>query len=202
MKIIPLKRSDGICCSNPYLILGDGNRPDDVNTLIDPGNDAFLLDEILSTGFGKLSVAQVILTHNHSEQTGVLPLLKERFNARVLASGRGPHVDACLEDGQTLRAGDDLLEVIRIPGQSSDSICLYAPSPGALFSGDTQLRVERTGATYLSGYVEALFTIASRDIATIYPGHDEPIRSDCQELIVRTLRNVCRSTVLEDDGGR
>lgn len=202
MKIIPLKRNYSRYSCNSYLVLGDWNRLDDINTLIDPGSDASVLDEIqrLSTGFGKVPVEQVILTHNHFDHGGAVLALKERFNARVLAFTAGPDVDDLLRHGQTIRAGDGVLEVIHTPGHSSDSVCLYAPSERALFSGDTQVRVDRIGETYLGGYVEALFTLASRDITTIYPGHGEPISSDCQELIVRTLRNVCRSIVLEDDG--
>lgn len=204
MKIIPMKRTSARYSCNSYLVLGDGNRLDDVNTIIDPGSDASLLDEIqrLSTGFGTVPVHQVILTHNHFDHTGAVLALKERFNARVLAFAAGPEVDERLVDGQVIRAGDGVLEVIHAPGHSSDSICLYAPPEGALFSGDTQLRVERIGDTYLNGYVEALFAIAGRDILGIYPGHGEPLFSGCQELIDRTLRNVCRSIVLEGDGGR
>jgi glyoxylase-like metal-dependent hydrolase (beta-lactamase superfamily II) len=201
MKIIPLKRNNSRYSCTSYLVLGDWNRLDDINTIIDPGSDASVLDEIrrISTGFGKAPVEQVILTHNHFDHNGAVPALKEHFNARVLAFTGGPDVDELLRHGQTIGAGDGMLEVIHTPGHSSDSICLYASSERALFSGDTQVRVERSGETYLGGYVEALFTLASRDITTIYLGHGEPITADCRELIDRTLRNVCRSTVLEDN---
>ena len=43
MKIIPLKKNDKIYSCNSYLILGDWNRVEDVNTLIDPGIDGFVL---------------------------------------------------------------------------------------------------------------------------------------------------------------
>jgi len=200
MKIIPLKRNDRIYSCNSYLVLGDWNRLNDINTIIDPGRDTFVLNEIerLSTGFGKVPVAQVILTHNHFDHVEAAVALKERFNAKVLAFNKGPGIDERLTDGQIIRAGDDVLEVLHTPGHSSDSICLYAPSEKAMFCGDMQLRVERTGGTYTCGYMEALFKIACRDILKIYSGHDEPITSDCQELIIKTVRNVCRSTILDD----
>ena len=55
MKIISLKKSDTVYSCNSYLILGDWNRIEDINTVIDPGTDGFILDEIehLSTGVGK-----------------------------------------------------------------------------------------------------------------------------------------------------
>ena len=37
MKIVPLKKRPGTYSCNSYLILGDWNRIEDVNTLIDPG---------------------------------------------------------------------------------------------------------------------------------------------------------------------
>lgn len=200
MKIIPLNRNGHACGCNSYLVLGDGNRPDDINTIIDPGCDESVLAEIerLSAGPDKLPVAQVLLTHNHFNHARSAALLRERYNARVLAFGGGPGMDGCLVDGQIVAAGDAVLEVLHTPGHSPGSICLYAPAKKALFSGDLRLRVERVGGTYGGAYVEGLFKIACRDIETIYPGHGEPVTADCQELIVRTVRNVCRSTVLEE----
>lgn len=200
MKIIPLKRNGRVSSCNSYLILGDWNRLEDVNTIIDPGCDDALLGAIerLATGFGKIPVAQVILTRNHFDHGRSAALFRERFGARVLAFCGGPGIDQCLGDGQFIAAGDDVLEVLHTPGHSPDSISLYAPAKKALFSGDLHLQVERVGGIYGSAYVEGLFKIACRDIETIYSGHGEPLAADCQELIVRTVRNVCRSTVLEE----
>jgi len=194
MKIIPLINNKITYSCNSYLILGDWNRIDDLNTIIDPGTDDFVLNEIarLSTGFGKVPVAQVILTHNHFDHAGAVKAIKERYNARVLAFSDGPGVDEILSDGQFIKAGDDILEVLHTPGHSSDSICLYAPSEKALFAGDTQVRVRWPGDAYSPEYVEALFKIACRDIQKIYSGHDEPITSECQEIILLTLRNIHR----------
>jgi len=195
MKIIPLKHNDITYSCNSYLILGDWNRIDDVNTLIDPGTDEFIIDEIerLSTGFGKIPVAQVILTHNHFDHSGAVTAIKERYNARVMAFCEGSGVDGLLCDGEFIKAGDDILEVLHTPGHSSDSICLYAPSEKALFSGDTQVRMRWPGEVYSPDYVEALMKIACRDIQRIYSGHDEPITSGCQEMILNTLNGAHNS---------
>jgi len=194
MRIIPLVRSDMVYSCNSYLILGDWNHIDDLNTIIDPGTDGFVLKEIerLSTGFGKVPVAQVILTHNHFDHAGAVKAIRERYNARVLAFSDGNGVDELLCDGQYIKAGDDILEVLHTPGHSSDSVCLYAPSQKALFAGDTQVRVRWPEDTHSPEYVEGLLKIACRDIQKIYPGHDAPILSDCQEIIQHTLRNIHR----------
>jgi len=192
MRIIPLIRNDKIYSCHSYLVLGDWNHIDDLNTIIDPGTDDFIINEIerLSTGFGKIPVAQVILTHNHFDHAGAVKSIKKRYNARVLAFSEGPGVDQRLCDGQFIKAGDDILEVLHTPGHSSDSICLYSPSQKALFAGDTQVRVRWPGDMYSPEYIEGLLKIACRDIQKIYSGHDAPILSDCQEIIQHTLRNI------------
>jgi hypothetical protein len=43
---------------------------------------------------------------------------------------------------------------------------------------------------YAPEYTEALIKIACRDIQRIYSGHDEPMKSGCQEMIFKTLGNV------------
>jgi glyoxylase-like metal-dependent hydrolase (beta-lactamase superfamily II) len=192
MRIIPLARSGKVYSCNSYLILGDWNHIEDVNTIIDPGADDFILNEIerLSTGFGKIPVAQVILTHNHFDHAGAVNIIKKHYNARVLAFSDGPGIDELLCDGQIIKAGDDILEVLHTPGHSSDSVCLYSPSQKTLIAGDTQVRVRWPGDKYTPEYIEALCKIACRDIQKIYSGHDTPVLSDCQEILLQTLRNI------------
>ena len=189
MKIIPLPRPQKIYSCNSYLILGTWNRPDDVNTIIDPGADSFVIDEVerLFTGFGKVRMSQVILTHNHLNHAGAAMVVKKRYNARILAFSKGTVVDELLMDGQFIRAGDDNLEVLHTPGHSQDSVCLYAPAEKSLLSGDTRLRIMTPGDGYAVAHVESIIKIACRDIQRIYSGHGEPITSGCQEMIMHTL---------------
>lgn len=202
MKIIPLKKSDMMYSCNSYLILGDWNHVEDVNTVIDPGTDDFILDEIahLSTGLGKVAVEQIILTHNHFDHAGGVMALKKRYGARVLACVNGPGVDELLRDGRFIRAGDEFLEVIHTPGHSSDSICLYAPSAQALFSGDTQIKVRTPGDVYTPGYLAGLVKLAGRKIERIYSGHDEPLTIRARETILETLANVRKSRIVPVNG--
>jgi glyoxylase-like metal-dependent hydrolase (beta-lactamase superfamily II) len=198
MKVIQLKRSGKLYSCNSYLVLGDWNRLEDMNTVIDPGTDGFVLDEIehLSTGCGKVAVEQVILTHNHFDHSGGVTALKERYGARVLAFADGPGVDELLRDGQFVRAGDEMLEVLHTPGHSSDSICLYAPAPKTLFSGDTPVRIRSPGDVYTQEYLEGLVRLSGRKIARIYSGHDEPITTLARETILETVANVRNSRII------
>lgn len=67
MKVMQLTKNRDIYTCNSYLLLGDWTRRDDVNTLIDPGTDGSVIEQIErpSTGCGKKGVVQVILTHEH-----------------------------------------------------------------------------------------------------------------------------------------
>jgi glyoxylase-like metal-dependent hydrolase (beta-lactamase superfamily II) len=201
VKIIPLKKSDKVYSCNSYLILGDWNRVEDLNTVIDPGTDDFVLEEIgrSSTGCGKVAVEQVILTHNHFDHGGGVMALKKRYGARVLAFANGPGVDGLLRDGRFIKAGDEFLEVIHTPGHSSDSICLYAPSAQTLFSGDTQVRIRSPGDVYTQDYLDGLVKLAGRKILSIYSGHDEPITGRARETILETLANVRNSRIVTTD---
>jgi len=203
VKIIRLKKTVKVYSCNSYLILGDWNRVEDLNTVIDPGTDDFVLGEIehLSTGFGKVAVEQVILTHNHFDHNGGVMALKQRYGARVLAYVDGPGVDELLHDGQFIRAGDDFLEVIHTPGHSSDSICLYAPAALVVFSGDTQVRIRSPGDVYSQEYLDGLVKIAGRNIQRIYSGHDEPLTGNVRETILGTLANVRNSRIAPMDEG-
>lgn len=192
MKIISLKKTDKVYSCNSYLILGDWNRVQDVNTLIDPGTDGFVLEEIerISTGFGKVAVEQVILTHNHFDHSAGVMAIKERYNTKVMAFIDGPGVDELLPEGHFIKAGDDFLEVIHTPSHSSDSICLYAPAAKALFSGDTQLKANESCEAYSQEYVAGLLKLAGRNIQSIYSGHDAPLTKGSHEIILQTLNNL------------
>lgn len=92
------------------------------------------------------NVTAVICTHGHNDHVTVAPELGERLHCPVLlhpgddvlwkmthpgeAYGR-------LEDGQRIGLAGTEITVIRTPGHSPGSCCLYAPEAGVLFSGDT-----------------------------------------------------------------
>ncbi|MBJ6752460.1 MBL fold metallo-hydrolase [Geomonas anaerohicana] len=198
MKIVPLKKSPATYSCNSYLILGDWNRIEDVNTLVDPGVDDFILAEIreVSTGFGKEPVQQVVLTHNHFDHTAGVAALKDAFGCRVFAYGNGPLVDETLHDRQFIKAGDDFLEVLHTPGHSGDSVCLYAPSLQVLFSGDTQVRVLAPGGSYCREYVEALKRLCELKIRGIYSGHDRPVVQGAHEMLQQSLELVLAAQMI------
>ncbi|HMK65670.1 MAG TPA: MBL fold metallo-hydrolase [Thermodesulfobacteriota bacterium] len=197
MKIKLLNHNDRVYSSNAYLVMGTWRKLEDVNTLIDVGNDPSILVELEKsyTGVGKKKVDQVILTHNHFDHTGNLNEIKKRYGAMVYAFNGDPLVDERLKDGRMLHVGDQDFEVIHTPGHSSDSICLYCRQAEVLFSGDTPLKIMTVGGGYSQEYIEALTRISSKQIRTIYPGHDQPMTHKLKEMLQLTLENVKTSTV-------
>ena len=195
MRVIELTPKSSIYTCRSYLILGDWNVLGDVNTLIDPGTDGSVIDQIeaLSTGCGKVPVEQVILTHNHFDHAAGAEIFKQRYGARVYAWCDGKEVDELLRDGQIIKAGDEQLQVMHTPGHSSDSICLYNITHRILFSGDTQLRIRTAGGVFAPEYIETLKRVSTLRLDTVYSGHDEPITHNAEGIILETLRNVRNS---------
>ena len=192
MRVKILNKKDRTYSSNVYLVRGDWNRLEDVNTLIDTGTDNSILDEIEKTyaGVGKRKVEQLILTHNHFDHTGNLEAIKKQYRPKVYAFHDGEYVDEVLKDGQKVHIGDREVEVIHVPMHSSDSICLYCDEEGVLFSGDTPMRIMSTGGTYPDEFVRIMERISRLDIRVIYSGHDSPSRKGIKEVLENTIRNV------------
>jgi len=196
MKIIPL-RDKRIYSCYAYLILGDWNRLEDVNTLVDAGTNGAVIDQLekINTGVGKKPLEQVILTHGHFDHAGGLSAVKAKYHPRVLAYAEMNSGSEKLADGQVLAAGDRELEVIHVPMHSQDSVCLYCASEGVLFSGDTPLRIMSPGGTYPECFVIAVERLAALKINRMYTGHDGLVQ-DAAMMIRQTLRNIQGSLVV------
>ena len=189
MRILILENSGNVYTSQVYLVLGSFSRLEDVNTLVDVGQDPAILASIeqAPTGVGKWPVEQVVLTHEHYDHSAFLPSIREVFHPKVFAFSpvlRG--VDCLLRDGDTVRMGDRDFEVIHMPGHSSDSICLYDQIDGVLFAGDSPLVIASPDGTYEAGFLGALDKICDRDVQRIYFGHGLPLTEGCNQRLRET----------------
>ncbi len=194
MKIINLTEKSPVYTSNVYLLTGTWNALSDVNTLIDAGRDPQILQrlQVASTGVGKRKVEQVILTHSHYDHTGMIKILKEEFNARIMAfSETFDGVDHVLKDGEQIKAGDGYLSVIHMPGHSTDSILLYDEVNKLLFAGDTPLVITSPGSDYEEGFVRTFERLCKMDIRTIYFGHGEPCQENAMEVLRSSYQMIC-----------
>jgi glyoxylase-like metal-dependent hydrolase (beta-lactamase superfamily II) len=199
MKVTSLRGDNRVYSCNSYLVLGNWNTMQDVNTLVDVGTDGSIIAEIekINTGVGKRPVEQVVITHNHFDHAGGIRAIKLKFKAKIFAYKDFDDVDEVLKDGQTIRMGDRDFEVIHTPGHSSDSVCLYCEKEKALFSGDTPVRIMTVGGSYSGEFISAFEKITRRNIHTIYPGHDKPILERAREMMTATLKNMKSSVALQ-----
>jgi len=191
MRIVTFESSGRMYTSNVYLVLGDANRLQDVNTLVDAGQDPAILKSIerAATGVGKWPVEQVVLTHSHSDRSALLPHVRAGFRPRVWAfSPNIAGLDGPLCDGDTIRMGDAVFEVIHASGHSSDSICLYNQSEGVLFAGDTPLPITSPEGSYEAGFQTALEKLCARDVRRIYFGHGPPLAKRCNQRLRESQR--------------
>jgi glyoxylase-like metal-dependent hydrolase (beta-lactamase superfamily II) len=156
--------------TNTY-ILGDGAGN---LAVVDPGPDDLPahLDAILATARRLGRITSVIVTHRHLDHLPLaIPLCRES-GARLAGHPDLPGVERPLADGD--RAFADLITLVT-PGHTRDSICLFHPSAGALFTGDlvlgsgTAVLDDAPGA--LRDYMASLERLSSRQPKIIYPGH-------------------------------
>lgn len=189
-------------CCNIYWIVSDSGLPRDGNGLVDvgssrPSNLEYLLRAMEGhpKGIGKRAVEQVVLTHSHYDHVGGLPSVIAHFHPVVHAFHPEPGVDHLLAEGNWLRMGDMDFRTLHTPGHSEDSICLFSPETGTLFSGDTLYRISDNAGSYPECYVRSLERIRELNVRVIYPGHGEPITQGIQAFIDKSIENVRASVI-------
>ncbi len=199
MRIFTLPMHTHKYSSNVYLILGDWNKLEDQNTLIDAGVDDFIINHIeqLPTGVGKKKVSQVIITHEHFDHFAGLKFLKPKYKPIVYGNTKNDLVDVQVTDGMKVVVGDREAILYFTPGHSHDSISVYIPSEGVIFTGDLPLSLGGKGDTFTLTYLNTLRKLSQLDIRDIYPGHGKPIFGNGLEVIKRTLNLVEGAKIIE-----
>ena len=165
--------------------------------VVDPGDEVPLVLERLARH--RLTVKHIIATHGHIDHVGGLKELKDATGAPVylhrgdlflygalpmqaallgLAPPPATEVDAHLDEGDELGAGEVRLRVHHTPGHTPGSLCFHSPeSGGRLFAGDT-LFLGSIGRTDLWGgsHEEILDSLRGKvmtlpDETIVVPGH-------------------------------
>ncbi len=201
MRIIPLhQNSESDYSCTVYWILGNRNEPKDRNTLIDTGstnlsNLGYFMREMASQskGIGKMAIEQVILTHGHYDHAGGLKGIVHQFNPLLYSWIGIPGRYENTTDNMHIMVGDEDAIIMHTPGHSDDSLCIYLPISGTLFSGDTVFRISDDSGSYTKAYRQSLERLDSLNIRAIYPGHGAPITTDAAGFIKTSLEHVSRS---------
>lgn len=179
-------------------IIGDEETGEAI--VIDPGDEIERVQEVLARH--KLRAKYIVATHAHIDHVGGLEVLKRATGAAVLMHasdlplyqnlamqaewlGLLPpgvvDVDQFLKEGDALRFGSHVVEVLHTPGHSPGSLSLHLPGEQQrIFSGDTLFQGS-IGRTDLWGgsYEDILRSIHNSllifpDETPVFPGHGLP----------------------------
>jgi len=155
-----------------YIIADESS---DEAVVVDPSFNAdAIIPLIKNRGF---NVKYIVNTHHHRDHSAGNKAIKSGTGGKIVAHKLAKvNQDVEVDDGDALRVGDIIIEVIHTPGHCPDSICLLVD--GKLLSGDT-LFVGECGRTDLpGGSSKALYNSFFQKLMTldddieVYPGHD------------------------------
>ncbi|MFO7555344.1 MAG: MBL fold metallo-hydrolase [Desulfobacterales bacterium] len=192
--------------SNVYVLVGD------YLTIVDPGNDYTIFNELEKLGFSILDIKKIVLTHGHRDHCmGVFELLRyppimEKKDVEIIIHAAGPaeFKKMLTETGFTLTEikGGEILdlsgfewEAIHTPGHTIDGICLYNQATKTAITGDTVLPntmadADKGGGGRLDHYLYGLKQLMKKEVENILPGHDVPVARSGRQAIEQTYEGV------------
>ena len=166
--------------ANCYLVESAGEL-----IIIDPGDEAEkIAAEIIRF---KATLRSIILTHHHFDHIGAVRDIAGQFKIPIFIHEKEKkHINFpeihYLEEGDEVRVGDEILQVINTSGHTSGSICLLGEK--VIFTGDTLFK-DGYGRTDFPGgspddmdkSLERLKKLIKPGIM-IFPGHGESFLPD------------------------
>jgi glyoxylase-like metal-dependent hydrolase (beta-lactamase superfamily II) len=166
---------------NNVWVVGD----DDGLLVIDAAHDAQAIADVVD----HRRVHAIVATHGHNDHVNAAPELSQIVTAPIYLAaddrmlwdqvhpGSAPYDD--LRDGDAFEIAGVELQVLRTPGHSPGGVCLYAPSLGMVFTGDTLFAggPGATGRSY-SDFATILDSIRTRLLSlppetVVHPGHGD-----------------------------
>jgi glyoxylase-like metal-dependent hydrolase (beta-lactamase superfamily II) len=136
---------------NPGPMTGTGNAtwliPGAVPTLIDAGTGEPQHIAALEQALGGSPLAQVLVTHSHTDHASGAPALAGRWGAARFLKMPWPGRDdkwparwQPIADGDQLAAGDTFVTAVHTPGHAPDHLSFWHEETRTLFSGDLAIK--------------------------------------------------------------
>jgi hydroxyacylglutathione hydrolase len=197
--------------SNVYALAGD------TLTIVDPGNDYTIFNELEKLGFSILDIKKIVLTHGHRDHCmGVFELLRyppvwEKKEIEIIMHAAGPlefkktlqeygFTPTEIKGGETLELSGFEWEAIHTPGHTIDSICLYHQATKTAITGDTVLPnaisdADKAGGGSLDHYLYGLRQLMTKEIENILPGHDVPVARTGRHTIEQTYEALMMQAI-------
>jgi len=197
--------------SNVYALAGD------TLTIVDPGNDYTIFNELEKLGYNVLDIKKIVLTHGHRDHCmGVfeflrIPQIWEKKEVEIIIHAAGPmefkktltetgFTLTEIEGGETLELSGFEWEAIHTPGHTIDSICLYHQATKTAITGDTVLPntisdADKGGGGSLDHYLYGLRQLMKKEIENILPGHDVPVARTGRHTIEQTFEALMMQAI-------
>ncbi|SDD11162.1 MBL fold metallo-hydrolase [Auraticoccus monumenti] len=175
-------------------VLGAGSGP---AVVVDPGpDDEGHLDAVASACPD--GVATIVLTHHHHDHVEGVAGLVQRTGAQVRAVRHDLCTGPVLRDGDRLDVPAGTLEVLLVPGHTSDSLALLLDDPAGtvLLSGDTVLGRGTTVIAHPDGHLQDYLdslrrlqqVVRERKVVRVLPGHGPEVERPA-EVLAEYLRH-------------
>lgn len=197
MDIINLTKYSSITSINVFLIVGNWNSINTVNTLIDAGCDPCIIHRIINThtGVERQRIKQVILTHVDNQNISLLPLIKQKFNPVIYAYAKNfPEIDYTLKNGDKLKIGDAKAEIIHTAQDSKDSLCLYLENEKILFSGNTRVVRDNFQNKNSENYLKPHSEYIKGPVKIIYSSYGVPTFLDQKKVLSPISKSIKNNT--------
>ncbi|MFC4450792.1 MBL fold metallo-hydrolase [Halorussus aquaticus] len=180
---------------NAYLVEGDRT------VLVDAGSMPGVVDVIADR---VEDVDAVVLTHQHGDHIGQLDAVLEAYDPELLCYADHPRRTRELDDGDSLRIGDEEFEAVYSPGHADDHLAFVGDS--TLFSGDVVVYNDGAfddgsfGRTDMAGQsrereIESIRELLNRmpeGVEDMYAGHGDEFNGDVREVVERALERAER----------
>ena len=169
-----------------------------VPTFIDAGVGDQRHLQAIEDALGGAELAQVVVTHGHSDHASGAPAMAERMRAARFFKMPWPDRDrryavdwVPVADHQAVEAGDTSLVALHTPGHAPDHLCFWHEESRTVFCGDLAIR----GTTVyipgnrdgdLAAYLASLERIIALNPARMLPAHGAVI-DDPAPLLHRYL---------------